>query len=203
MFTVFFCCLVYSNCLEGMNTSLLMNVNFKNIDYLQTGSEVQRNTYRLLHDYQIVDCLKDYDPIVVGTIPIHIDIAGSDVDIILYVQDFDVVEKMLCLNFSQHAHFRLQRAESNVIVCSFSIEEQLFEIYATDKATEYQNGYLHMLKEHEIIQLRGEEFAEQVRRLKRSGMKTEPAFCRLLGIEGDPYMELLLYNHVDNSMSYD
>ncbi len=180
-----------------------MTINFRNIDYLQTGNEVQRNIYRLLHDYQIVDCLKGYDPIVVGTIPIDIDVSGSDVDIILYVQDFDVLEKMLCLNFSQHAHFQLQRAESNVIVCSFSIEEQLFEIYATDKATENQNGYLHMLKEYEIIQLRGEEFVEKVRQLKRSGIKTEPAFCRLLEIKGDPYTELLLYNHVDNLMSYD
>ncbi|WP_426792028.1 DUF4269 domain-containing protein [Sphingobacterium sp. WOUb80] len=180
-----------------------MTVNFKNIDYLKTGNEVQRKTYRLLHDYQIVDCLKDYDPIVVGTIPIQIDVAGSDVDIILYVQDYDVLERMLCFNFSRHAHFQLQRAESNVILCSFSIEERLFEIYATDKATENQNGYLHMLKEYEIIQLRDEEFAEQVRGLKRSGIKTEPAFCRLLGIEGDPYTELLLYNHIDNSMSYD
>lgn len=180
-----------------------MTVNFKNIDYLKTGNEVQRKTYRLLHDYQIVDCLKDYDPIVVGTIPIQLDVGGSDIDIILCVDDFDALEEMLSLNFSKHAHFRLQRAESNVIVCSFTIEEQLFEIYATDKATEIQNGYLHMLKEHEIIQLRGGEFAEKVRQLKRSGIKTEPAFCQLLGIEGDAYTELLKYNPADNTMNYE
>ena len=180
-----------------------MIINFRNIDYLKVGNEVQKNTYRLLRDYQIIDSLKGYDPVVVGTIPIHIDVAGSDVDIILYVHDFDVLEKMLRLNFSQYAHFRLQRVAINVIVCGFSIEEQLFEIYATDEEIENQNGYLHMLKEYEIIQLRGEEFAEQVRQLKRSGMKTEPAFCRLLGIEGDPYMDLLLYNPADNSIIND
>ena len=182
---------------------LLMTINFRNIDYLNSGNEVQKKAYRLLMDYQIINRLEDYSPIVVGTIPIQIDVDGSDVDIILCVDDFDALEEKLSLNFSQHAHFRLQRPADRVIVCRFTIEEQLFEIYATDKATEIQNGYLQMLKEHEIIQLRGEEFAEQVRQLKRSGVKTEPAFCQLLGIEGDAYTELLKYNPADNSINYE
>lgn len=204
MFTIFFCCLVYSNLFNEIEfLSLLMTINFRNIDYLKSGNNVQKNAYRLLTDYHITTLLEAYDPIVVGTIPIHLDVDGSDIDIILCVDDFDAIEKELCFNFSQHPHFRLKRVTSRVIVCSFSIEGQLFEIYATDKATEDQNGYLHMLKEYEIIQLRGGEFAEQVRQLKRSGIKTEPAFCKLLGIEGDAYTELLLYNPADNSMKND
>ncbi|KKO90503.1 hypothetical protein AAW12_15565 [Sphingobacterium sp. Ag1] len=180
-----------------------MTINFKNIDYLKSGNDVQKKAYRLLTDYHITTLLDAYDPIVVGTIPIQLDVGGSDIDIILCVDDFDALEEMLSLNFSKHAHFRLRRPADRVIVCRFTIEEQLFEIYATDEATEIQNGYLHMLKEHEIIQLRGGEFAEQVRQLKRSGIKTEPAFCQLLGIEGDAYTELLKYNPADNTMNYE
>ncbi|WP_394370141.1 DUF4269 domain-containing protein [Sphingobacterium multivorum] len=77
-----------------------MTINFKNIDYLKSGNDVQKKAYRLLTDYQITTLLDAYDPIVVGTIPIQLDVGGSDIDIILCVNDFDALEEMLSLNFS-------------------------------------------------------------------------------------------------------
>lgn len=170
-----------------------MEIDFKNIAYLNAGNEVQKNTYRLINNYNILQQLQAYQPIVVGTIPININIEGSDVDIVLYTLDFNQIEAELYRDFSQFDDFQLERIGSNVIVCGFSIEGQLFELYATDRETEQQNGYLHMIKEYEIMQIMDEDFASEIRTLKKAGVKTEPAFCQLLQLHGNPYEELLKY----------
>jgi hypothetical protein len=50
-----------------------------------------------------------------------------------------------------------------------------------------------MLIEHRLLLKHGEAFKNKVIELKQNGLKTEPAFAKLLGIEGDPYEELLKY----------
>jgi hypothetical protein len=50
-----------------------------------------------------------------------------------------------------------------------------------------------MIKEAEILHYYGQELREKVINLKLSGLKTEPAFCQVLGIAGDPYEELLKF----------
>ena len=48
-----------------------------------------------------------------------------------------------------------------------------------------------MLIEHRILRLLGDPFQDEVSKLKKSGLKTEPTFARLLGLVGNPYDELL------------
>ena len=48
-----------------------------------------------------------------------------------------------------------------------------------------------MIIERNILEEKGFEFKQKVKDLKSSGIKTEPAFEKLLGLEGDPYIELL------------
>ncbi len=55
-----------------------------------------------------------------------------------------------------------------------------------------------MITEHAILKEKGKNFKQEIIKLKASGLKTEPAFAKLLGIEGDPYEELLKLNQ--NSM---
>ncbi|MGV2488720.1 UNVERIFIED_CONTAM: DUF4269 domain-containing protein, partial [Bacillus mycoides] len=57
-------------------------MNFDNIEYLQHGNNRQRQAYSILTNNQILSKLKQFDPILVGTIPINIDIENSDLDII-------------------------------------------------------------------------------------------------------------------------
>jgi hypothetical protein len=55
-----------------------------------------------------------------------------------------------------------------------------------------QNAYLHMVIEHSILKS-WPELKKQVIHLKRVGHNTEEAFCKLLGISGDPYEKLIRY----------
>ncbi len=48
-----------------------------------------------------------------------------------------------------------------------------------------------MVVEDRILRLGGERTREEIVILKKSGLKTEPAFARYLGIYGNPYDELL------------
>lgn len=50
-----------------------------------------------------------------------------------------------------------------------------------------------MIKEYTILLEKGEEFRKQIIALKLRGIKTEPAFADLLGLEGDPYKAILDY----------
>lgn len=48
-----------------------------------------------------------------------------------------------------------------------------------------------MLVEYKLLQQHGEDFRQQVVALKKAGIKTEPAFAKLLQLPGDPYEALL------------
>ena len=47
-----------------------------------------------------------------------------------------------------------------------------------------------MVIEGRLLDLAGESFRHNVIELEQSGLKTEPAFARLLGLNGDPYEAL-------------
>jgi len=50
-----------------------------------------------------------------------------------------------------------------------------------------------MLILHRLLQERGEAFRREIIALKQRAYKTEPAFAKALGLEGDPYLALLRY----------
>lgn len=169
-----------------------MEIDFKDISYLQRGNARQRSAYDVITKYQILEKLKSYRPLVVGTIPINIDVERSDLDIILQTENFESLEKLLIRLFATHTKFAIRRTDKN-LVCNFEIDNLPLEIYASTTETEKQTGYLHMVKEHQIIKSKDEKFIEKIRDLKRRGRKTEPAFCELLGISGNPYVEIFNY----------
>jgi hypothetical protein len=67
-----------------------------------------------------------------------------------------------------------------------------FEIFGQSIPTKKQNAYLHMIIEHELMETYP-QMKQEVLTLKKLGFKTEPAFCKILGLDGDPYEELIKY----------
>ena len=59
-----------------------MQINFENINYLESGNNTQRSAYSCLMKLNIFNELKEYKPILTGTIPIGLHIKSSDLDII-------------------------------------------------------------------------------------------------------------------------
>lgn len=48
-----------------------------------------------------------------------------------------------------------------------------------------------MVAEWKILAEKGDSFKQKILELKRSGIKTEPAFAQMLGLKGDPYQAVL------------
>jgi len=165
--------------------------NWLDIGYLKDGNDRQKKAYRVLKETDILPILKEYDPIVVGTIPIRIDIPGSDIDIVCNVSGILSFRELVKRSFSKYELFSdTIRDDEQVYVASFIYDGLEIEIYATDKPSHLQNGYLHMIVEYRILCLKGEKFRAEIIRLKENGYKTEPAFGKLLGLE-NPYQDLL------------
>lgn len=171
----------------------IMRGDFKNISYLKQGNFKQKKAFRLITENNILEILSDYNPIVVGTIPINIDIEDSDLDIILQSNNFDKLKSLMDKNFSHHQNYQINVLNDEILICNFKIENLAFEFYAKNYETEKQYGYLHMIKENEILKNKDELFRQQIIELKNNGVKTELAFCQVLKVSGDPYIELLKF----------
>jgi hypothetical protein len=171
-------------------------MEFDNIEYLKHGNAKQRQVYHLLTGQGIISALLVFEPILVGTIPIRLDTDCSDIDIICCFSDKEQFSETLHKLFGEKDGFQLsehQGQDAKAIVASFRIESFEIEVFGQNVPTRHQLAYRHMLTEHRLLQQKGESFRQRVRDLKRKGFKTEPAFALLLGLEGDPYTGLLIY----------
>ncbi|GAA5098350.1 DUF4269 domain-containing protein [Chryseobacterium ginsengisoli] len=170
-------------------------IDFTTIDYLKNGNDTQKRAFEVLIKYQIFEKLKNYSPVLAGTIPIEIDVEGSDLDIICEVKnEIDFIE-FLNQNFQNYNNFNLEKIIINgekSIVLNFMLEEFPIEIFGQNKPVKRQNAYLHMIAEYKILQEKGEDFKQKIIELKKQGIKTEPAFGMLLGME-NPYEDLLKF----------
>ncbi|MCQ4142201.1 DUF4269 domain-containing protein [Chryseobacterium sp. EO14] len=167
-------------------------IDFTKIDYLKNGNERQKRAYEVLTRYHIFEKLKDYSPILAGTIPIEIDIEDSDLDIICEAKDFTEFEKSLSEMFSEF-DLKIEKITVNneqATVLNFDLEEFPVEIFGQNKPATEQNAYRHMIAEYKILKEKGNDFKKKIIELKKQGIKTEPAFGILLNLE-NPYEDLL------------
>jgi hypothetical protein len=169
---------------------------WKDPSYLVAGTSRQRRTYAVLKDLGILTTLGTFDPVVAGTIPLDIDLPGSDIDIICEVtpavsQSF---EQLLHTHYGHLPGFRFGKVASGLqpaLVSSFCYAQVEIEVFGQDLPTVQQYAFRHMVVEHAVLRAGGAPWRTAVRRLKEQGLKTEPAFATLLQLPGNPYEALL------------
>jgi hypothetical protein len=172
--------------LKNSKQAVIMQ-NWQNIDYLKSGTPSQQQTWSILKKTNILIHLFEYNPIVIGSIPINIDINGSDIDIACEVYKADLFIQNLT---SYYPKISITQ-RTGVVIGRMSIDNMDFEIYGENRPVNQQSGYIHMLVEAMLLELGGNRLRQQIRQLKKSGLKSEPAFAQYLKISGDPYIELL------------
>ena len=181
-----------------LNRNRLMK-QFDSIEHLKTGNDKQRKIFELITKYRVFEILKEFDPILAGTIPIEVDTDKSDLDIICYWKDKYLFSQTLKSNFSSFDGYQQKEKEKRdhlTIMACFSIEGFEFEIFGQNRPTKTQEANRHMIIEHKLLLKHGEQFRHQVIELKKQGVKTEPAFAQLLGLETDnPFDKLLEFEN--------
>lgn len=164
------------------------------IDYLMSGTAVQQEVYRLLGEHRLMEALKAYHPILVGTVPLDIQIPGSDLDLICEVHHLDEFQNEVTRVFGHYPGFSVHQREVQGIPrikVNFQCGDWPVELFGQPIATHLQNGYRHMVIEARMLALYGDSFKQRIIALKLDGLKTEPAFAKLLHLDGDPYERLL------------
>nr|WP_256471470.1 DUF4269 domain-containing protein [Tenacibaculum sp. XPcli2-G] len=145
----------------------------------------------------IFELLKNFNPILVGTIPINIDVESSDLDIICQSDNHEELVKVVSENYREFSRFEVKTIQSyknlKTTIITFEYKAFPIEIFVQNKLLEEQDSYLHMLIEYQVLLKEGKEFRSKIIALKQQGFKTEPAFAQLLGLEGNPYEALLTY----------
>lgn len=171
-------------------------IDFTRLDYLNSGNDKQKWVYRVLIDHHVFEKLQRFDPILTGTIPINIDVQASDLDIICCFASADDFKCHLQEAFGMAEDFKLFTPKrTGAVAATFMLEGIVLEIYGQPVPVREQAAYRHMIIEYKILQEKGEAFRNQIIELKKQGIKTEPAFGKLLGIEGDVYENLLKLNY--------
>jgi len=173
-------------------------IDFTNIKYLKSGNVRQQLSYKLLTENRVLSLLEEFDPLLVGTIPIGIDLPQSDLDIVCYFENKDYFFQRVSDLFYKTRDFKINhRVAHEAVVANFWIGDFEIEIFGQNIPCRQQNGYRHMLVEYLLLVGLGESFKNEIVYLKRNGYKTEPAFAKVLGLAGDPYEALLNCNPED------
>lgn len=168
------------------------NKDFRTIEYLKSGTWKQQECYRALSSLRVFEILAPYAPVLVGTFPLGIEVEGSDLDIVCQADDLLGLRSLLEKEFGRLSDFSVKISGGNdVLTCNFMVEGFPVEVYASAQNPLQGNGYRHMRIEFRLLDLLGDAFKEEIITLKRAGVKTEPAFARVLGLEGDPYRAVL------------
>ena len=170
--------------------------DWTDLRYLLHGNQWQRRAYSLLHALDLWTLLAGFNPLLAGTIPLNIDIPGSDLDVLCEVTPAETprFSELLRTHYGHRPGFQLRQQTIGAqasIIGSFRYRGREVEVFGQAVPTAQQNGFRHLLIEAAVLEAGGEAWRRAVRRLKKQGLKTEPAFARLLQLPGNPYEALL------------
>lgn len=162
--------------------------------------EKNQPVYAAVKSSGVLKVLKEYQPLLVGTYPLGLNVSGSDVDVLISVPDLATAEALLQSKFSGFENFKIENhAEQAAVTGSFDFQGIAFEVFAQVKDSAKQNGNLHFLAEERLLHLGGASFGERIQALRKAGDKTEPAFAKALGLSESPYEELLRLQKLSES----
>jgi hypothetical protein len=142
----------------------------------------------------VFERLREFDPRWVGSTPLDIHGPGADADIACSAGP-DLARFRTALRdtfFAEGAEVadNIHAGEPSVIA-RLELEGMPVEIFGRARPVETHESYIHWYAEHRLLTLAEDRLRRDVRDAKASGLKTEPAFAAVLGLGGDPFVEIL------------
>ena len=153
--------------------------------------------FKAIKESDIFNILKEMDPVIVGTFPLNLNISNSDIDILISSSDLNFTKEIFIKFFSRHLNFSLNTHiidKEIALILNFEFQNFKFEIVAQHKPIVKQTAFRHFILEERILKLSNKNYIKKLQELRSQGLKTEPAFAKLLNLEGDPYQAILNLN---------
>lgn len=156
-------------------------------------AELTRIDYSIaVHQLGILKALAAYDPHIAGTPPLGIHTETGDIDILFCAGARSFVADVA--QFYEHmSGLRIWQwtSEDRPVIATFRAYGWDFELFASTQLVAQQFGWRHFEIEHRLLSLGGDSFRDAILKLRRDGLKTEPAFWPALQREGNAYHGLL------------
>ena len=159
-----------------------MQQDWRDPTYLLRGTATQQAAYHALEGLGVFRLLSAFDPVLAGTIPLDIDVPGSDLDIVCYATDVEAFAQHLHDAFGHCDTFVLQHTVVDglpTVIGQFTSRGCPIEIFGQPRPATEQHAGRHMVVEERLLRHGGPEVRRQIRHLKRP--KTVNEFARLYG----------------------
>ncbi|MBX3018556.1 MAG: VOC family protein [Bdellovibrionaceae bacterium] len=190
---------------KNFNAELKLELGERNLKFhhLSLHSVVRMESHTraaaALKNSRILEDFASFRPLVAGTFPLGLDTLTSDLDLLFVASDLDALDLELRRRFATCVSFRQQRLtvdELTTSITNFVMDDVPFEIFAQNREPVLQRAYRHFLIEEKLLKYGGEKLRDRVVQARARGLKTEPAFGEALGLQGDPYLELLQWQEL-------
>ena len=141
----------------------------------------------------LLAALAPFDPHVAGTPPLGLDLPGSDIDVICHATDADAFTRAVWDFAGGFEAFSIHQwtGDGRPVLAGFRIHGWPVELFGDARPVAQQPGWRHFEIERRLLALGGDGLRTTVMKRRRDGLKTEPAFADILGLDGDPYLALL------------
>ncbi len=191
---------------KDFNQELEINLGQRNLKFhhLFLESVINTEKSKAFSDLQSSAILKDfkqYRPLVAGTIPLGVEVADSDLDILMTSENLHELRDQLTQSYCSEENFSTSIkafSGADTLLCSFTHQRRDFEVFAQNFESVQQSAYAHFQIEERLLKIKGQNFRQQILKLRQEGLKTEPAFATALGIDADPYLTLLKLQKLSN-----
>jgi ribosomal protein S18 acetylase RimI-like enzyme len=136
--------------------------------------------------------LAPFQPTLIGTYPLGLQVDQSDIDIACTCDDLDAFDRAVRSTLSVLGVVaRFEWLALPAVVAAFELGDLAVEVFGQALPVYAQRGFRHMVIEGQLLLHGGAALRARLLELKRGGMRTEPAFAQVLGLSGDPYEALL------------
>jgi len=157
--------------------------------------EQNQNVWRALEESEILKSLKPWHPFLTGTYPLGLEVEGSDLDILITLKNRKELKKKLAPLMAQVENVEWSEDTDALFSLSFNFKGVNFDIYGEPTLSYHQKSARHFRIEEKILEPGNLELLDKIKALRKTGLKTEPAFAQALGLTGDPYQSLLEYEN--------
>lgn len=164
--------------------------------------------HRVLDFLGLRDALKPYRPRIVGSMPLGLRTADSDIDVLVDVSDLDAFAIAMHDAHGGTDGFVMYRraagdCEPESLVVRIETAAWPVEITAQSRPTVEQVLYRHYAVLNRLLRIGGEDLREDILALKDEGVSTAQAFAEILGLDGDASTALLGLEEEPDSALYD